>query len=80
MINLSTQHIIVYSNPLEAAMWEGGFVFPALTASAVAIIIFINIVKWLPKKSNAQTTFAQTMGWIGAAVGAYFTLKLMGVI
>jgi len=43
MINGHTQSIIVYRNPVEQQIWEGGFLFPLMVAMFAALIVAITI-------------------------------------
>jgi NhaP-type Na+/H+ or K+/H+ antiporter len=36
-----TQSFIVYRNPLEAAMWESGLVFPLIGGLSIGFIVFV---------------------------------------
>jgi hypothetical protein len=42
-----TQSIIVYRNPMEAAFWESGLVFPVIVGMVTAVIVALIIAQIL---------------------------------
>lgn len=43
------QSIIVYRNPLEAAIWESGAIFPVIAGVVVAVIVAL-ATNWVCEK------------------------------
>lgn len=37
----TTQSIIVYRNPVEAAFWEGGYAFPLIASMVVLVVVLV---------------------------------------
>lgn len=76
------QSIIVYRNPLEAAMWEGmsnGNLFPFIVASFVcvfAVMIYSSIEQKIYRKLNKRNT-SNTGVVIAAAISYIGTVYLM---
>ena len=44
-----THSIIVYRNPAEAALWEGGMIFPLICGMFVSIILSTSVALLLQK-------------------------------
>lgn len=72
----TVQSVIVYRNPAEAALWEGGFVIPLMAAglTAVAAMLILHTVvqriSWIDRPSRRRA--ADWACAAGAAVAAGF--------
>ena len=44
-----TQSIIVYRNPGEQMLWEGGYMFPVFGSLAVWLIVFLVVAHFVEK-------------------------------
>ena len=78
------QSIIVYRNPLEAALWEGGMVWPIIVGCFVGFVTFLILIKIAEYVSPRRNGFVQVsdlvMGSIGAAAliaGFFVCLKMI---
>lgn len=56
------QSVIVYSNPLEAAFWESGMIFPLFCGMIVAVIAALS-VNWLCERYNRSRMRRRPYGW-----------------
>lgn len=65
---MTTQSIIVYRNPLEAAFWESGLLFPLMCAMVAAAIAAVS-VDWLLRKipGGKALAFRRKYGGVIAA-------------
>jgi hypothetical protein len=78
---MSTQSIIVYRNPLEQQIWEGGIIFPVIAGVVVFFIVFMTLEKLLrmsklPMFVPAYTQLTNLALLVAAAAG----LGLMGYL
>jgi len=79
-----TQSIIVYRNPLEAALWEGGMVFPIISGCFVGFITFLILLKFAefcaPRRGGIPqvTDFVMgSCGIIALCLGVLTCLKMI---
>lgn len=81
------QSVIVYRNPLEAAFWESGMIFPLFCGMIVAVIAALS-VNWLCERYNRSRMRRRPYGWgttnlqaklviISAVVGMVGTILFM---
>ena len=52
----TTQSIIIYRNPVEAAFWENGMVFPLFVSLCVFMLVMVGLVKIIERKIQRWTT------------------------
>lgn len=77
-----TTSIIVYRNPIEAAIWESGMVFPGIVALFTFAIVMFGIMhftehhwrRWRPKRTNAYTFAVAIIS--GCIAGVVFHLMM----
>jgi hypothetical protein len=63
-----TQSIIVYRNPLEAAIWESGLVGPFILSGLVFVLVFAGIVKLAGRHAMYRSKRTTIIQWIAAIV------------
>lgn len=71
---MTTQSIIVYRNPLEAAMWEGlmdGSIFPVIVGVIVFFAVFLTVNRFVVERY---------WGWNSRDVPTYTALAISAVI
>lgn len=76
--------IIVYRNPLEKMIWEGGYLFPIIVFAVVMLVSFIGVYKFLQyifKREHVSFIWVSgivsfTCGWFAAqSVFKYFQMN-----
>ncbi len=73
------QRIIVYRNPVEAAFWEGGMLWPILCGGFVAFVVVCILGLLMEKfvRTRRDTTWVYLVAIVAAFAG---TFKFMGVV
>jgi hypothetical protein len=72
--------IIVYRNPMEKMIWEGGYLFPILVFAIVMGVSFFGIYKFLEyifnKRWNQPVWFLWVSG-VGSFLCGWFAAQLV---
>lgn len=68
----TTQSIIVYQNPMQAAFWEGGFFIPLVASLAVFLIVVVVL-------TAIADQFRVTRNFVRKAYGTWPILALASV-
>jgi hypothetical protein len=76
---MTTQSIIVYRNPAEAALWESGAVFPimcAMVASIIAVLAVNWVYEQLPRNKRYGHGPVVAIAGIGTAIAVIFSMLI----
>lgn len=73
---MTTQAIIVYRNPAEAAFWEGGMVFPLIVGLIVGVIVAV-IAATMYDKFVFRGQYTGEVAIIAAVIGVVGTMWYM---
>lgn len=63
---MTTQSIIVYRNPIEAAFWESGMLLPLMGGLGVGFIVFL-LLMWIAGKVSRD--WRGPPNWMTASAG-----------
>ena len=79
---MTTQSIIVYRNPAEAALWESGMVFPLICGMVIGCILAYGAATFWDKQFSYGTCYRQYTGHIAlvfALIGVFGTMWWMAI-
>ena len=69
---MTTQSIIVYRNPAEAMLWEGGYVFPLIAGLGAGFLTFVFLMwalgLWNQRKTRRARVVVPEQAMIAAAI------------
>jgi hypothetical protein len=74
---MQTQSIIVYRNPAEQMLWEGGYMWPIICVGGTFVLVLV-ILMTIAKQIMGEWA-ANTNMWVTAAAGGISALAAFGV-
>lgn len=73
------QSIIIYRNPLEAAFWESGILFPLIVGMVVALVMTIVVCnaweRFLPRRMREYTGYVAIVTAVGSMLATMMLMK-----